>query len=80
MSLFAFAVPRLGASGFAILANAELVTVVLIGILVLGEAVTAARSAGALLIITGILAFGLSQRASHRPAESRVTPETVTAA
>jgi hypothetical protein len=53
---------------------------VLIGILVLGEAVTAARSAGALLIITGILAFGLSQRASHRPAESRVTPETVTAA
>ena len=80
MSLFAFAVPRLGASGFAILANAELVTVVLIGTLVLGEAVTPARSVGALLIVTGILAFGLSQRTSPRPAESRALPESVTAA
>ena len=46
MTLFSYSVPRLGASSFAILANAELVTVVLIGVLVLGEPLPpAARSA-----------------------------------
>jgi drug/metabolite transporter (DMT)-like permease len=63
MSLFAFSVPRLGASSFAILANAELVIVVLIGILLLGEAVTPGRAVGALLIVAGILTYGMSRRA-----------------
>src|SRR6201999_2181742 len=40
ITLFSYAVPRLGASSFAILANAELVTVVTIGVVVLGEEVT----------------------------------------
>jgi drug/metabolite transporter (DMT)-like permease len=66
MSLFAFSVPRLGASSFAILANAELVTVVLIGILLLGEAVTPGRAIGAILIVAGILTYGLSRRAVER--------------
>jgi drug/metabolite transporter (DMT)-like permease len=76
MSLFAFSVPRLGASGFAILANVELVTVVLIGTLVLGEAVTPGRAVGALLIVTGILAYGVSQKSDYRLPHRRSMPES----
>ena len=62
MLLFTYSVPRLGASGFAILANAELITVVAIGVVVLDEPVTAARAAGGLLILAGIVTRALSQR------------------
>ena len=79
MSLFAFSVPRLGASGFAVLANVELVTVVLIGTMVLGEAVTPGRALGALLIVAGILTYGLSQRPHRRLDARRAIPESVTA-
>src|SRR5205823_9317341 len=61
MTLFSFSVPRLGASSFAILANAELVTVVLIGTLVLGEAVTPGRALGGALIVAGILTHALAR-------------------
>jgi drug/metabolite transporter (DMT)-like permease len=61
MTLFSYSVPRLGASGFAILANTELVTVVLIGVLVLGEAFSAGRAIGGALIVAGILAHALSR-------------------
>src|SRR3954468_492963 len=80
MSLFAFSVPRLGASGFAILANAELVTVVLIGVLVLGEAVTPGRAIGAVLIVTGILTYGLSRRAGERAPVHPPAPQRAGAA
>lgn len=80
MSLFAFSVPRLGASSFAILANVELVTVVLIGILLLGEAVTPGRAVGALLIVAGILAYGLSRKAEYRLPGRRPVPESASAA
>ena len=40
MTLFTYSIPRLGASSFAILANTELVVVVSLGVLVLGEALT----------------------------------------
>jgi drug/metabolite transporter (DMT)-like permease len=60
MTLFSFSVPRLGASGFAILANTELVTVVLIGVLVLGEAFTTARAIGGAMIVAGILTHALA--------------------
>ncbi len=62
MTLFSYSVPRLGAGSFAILANAELVTVVLIGVLVLGEAVTAGRAIGGALIVAGILTHALSRQ------------------
>src|SRR5437763_5801329 len=75
MSLFAFSVPRLGASSFAILANAELVTVVPIRILLLGEAVTPGRAAGATLIVAGILAFALSRRSADRLPSPPPLPE-----
>src|SRR4051794_6900805 len=80
MSLFAFSVPRLGASGFAILANAELVTVVLIGVLVLGEAVTPGRAIGAVLIVTGILTYGLTRRAGERAPVHPPAPQRAGAA
>jgi drug/metabolite transporter (DMT)-like permease len=80
MSLFAFSVPRLGASSFAILANAELVTVVLIGILLLGEAVTPGRAIGALLIVAGILTYGLSRRTVEREPASPPVAQSAGAA
>jgi drug/metabolite transporter (DMT)-like permease len=66
-TLFSFSVPRLGASSFAILANAELVTVVMLGVLVLGEAVTPERAIGGGLIVGGILAHALLRRQSPAP-------------
>jgi drug/metabolite transporter (DMT)-like permease len=80
VTLFSFSVPRLGASGFAILANVELVTVVLIGTLVLGEAVTAGRAVGGGLIVAGILAYGLSRQPADRIASTRPVPERAGAA
>ena len=70
MTLFSYSVPRLGASSFAILANAELVTVVLIGILVLGEAVTAGRAIGGALIVAGILIHALSRQSPTGTAQT----------
>jgi drug/metabolite transporter (DMT)-like permease len=62
ITLFSYAVPRLGPASYAIVANTELVTVVLIGALALGERLTPNRTAGALLIAAGILVHGLSRR------------------
>jgi drug/metabolite transporter (DMT)-like permease len=67
MTLFSYSVPKLGATGFAILANAELVTVVLIGTLVLGEAMTPDRAIGGAVIVAGIVTHALSRRAAPRP-------------
>ena len=64
MTLFTYSVPRLGASSFAILANTELVVVVLIGVAVLGEAVTPGRLIGGGLIVAGIITHALSRRAA----------------
>jgi drug/metabolite transporter (DMT)-like permease len=75
MTLFCYAVPRLGASSYAIIANVELVTVVLLGVAVLGEAVTAGRAIGGALIVAGIVTHGLSRRAaSPSPASLRSAP------
>jgi drug/metabolite transporter (DMT)-like permease len=62
MTLFSYSVPRLGAGSFAILANAELVTVVLLGVLVLGEAFTPGSAIGGALIVAGILTHALSRQ------------------
>ena len=62
MTLFSYSVPKLGATGFAILANAELVTVVLIGTLVLGEAMTPDRAIGGMMIVAGVVTHALSRR------------------
>jgi len=62
MTLFSYSVPRLGASSFAILANAELVTVVVLGVLVLGEEFTLGSAIGGALIVAGILTHALSRQ------------------
>lgn len=65
MMLFTFSAPRLGASSFAILANTELITVVLVGVTVLGERVTLSRAIGGGLIVAGILVHALARQAPH---------------
>jgi drug/metabolite transporter (DMT)-like permease len=65
-----YSMPRLGPATYAIIANCELVTVVAVGALVLGEKVTASRAAGGALILAGILLRGLSrQKPRLRPPE-----------
>lgn len=66
MTLFSYSVPRLGASSFAILANAELVTVVVIGTAVLGERMTPERAIGGAMIVAGILTHALARRSEER--------------
>ena len=62
MTLFTYSVPRLGASSFAILANTELVVVVSIGVLVLGEPMTAWRAIGGALIVAGVVTHAIARR------------------
>src|SRR5438067_10947158 len=72
MTLFSYSVPKLGATGFAILANAELVTVVVIGVLILGEEMTPSRVIGGVSIVAGIVTHALSRREARslsRPAQ-----------
>jgi drug/metabolite transporter (DMT)-like permease len=71
MTLFTYSVPRIGASSFAILANTELVVVVAIGVLVLGEAVTVWSAVGGALIVAGILAHVLARREAATPVAPR---------
>ena len=74
MTLFSYSVPRLGASSFAILANTELVTVVAIGVLVLGEAMTPSRAIGGALIVAGILVHALSRQKAPTVLDARPSP------
>jgi hypothetical protein len=48
--LFSYSVPRLGPGSYAIIANCELVTVVVIGVVALGEELTPSRVLGGALI------------------------------
>ena len=61
---FSYSVPRLGPSSYAIIANCELITVVAIGVLVLGEVLTPTRAVGGAMIAAGILLHGLFGRAA----------------
>jgi drug/metabolite transporter (DMT)-like permease len=67
VALFCYSVPRLGpTSSYAVIANCELVTVILVGVVALGESVTAARATGAGLILCGILLHGFFCRLNPR--------------
>jgi drug/metabolite transporter (DMT)-like permease len=79
MTLFTYSVPRLGASSFAILANTELVVVVAIGVLVLGEAVTPWRAVGGALIVAGIVVHVLARREAAAPEPGQVRPSPAAA-
>ncbi len=55
ISAFAYALPRLSASGYSIVVSMELVTVVLLGVFVLGETMTSIQIAGVFLVVLGIV-------------------------
>ncbi len=59
VTLFCYSVPRLGAASYAVIANCELVTVILVGVMALGERLTAGRAGGASLILCGIVLHGV---------------------
>jgi len=69
VTLFSYSVPRLGPVSYAIIANCELLTVILVGVVVLGERLTAGQATGACLILCGILLHGFF----HRPNPRRIT-------
>ncbi|MGH7045135.1 MAG: DMT family transporter [Stellaceae bacterium] len=66
VTLFSYSVPRLGPASYAVIANCELVTVIVVGVLLLGERLTAGRAFGAGLILCGILLHGLLRRPRMR--------------
>ena len=66
VALFCYSVPRLGPASYAVIANCELVTVILVGVVALGERLTAARATGAGLILCGILLHGFFRRPNSR--------------
>ncbi len=55
ISAFAYALPRLSASGYSIIVSLELVTVVLLGVAVLGEQLSPVQIIGVLFVVTGII-------------------------
>jgi multidrug transporter EmrE-like cation transporter len=57
-----YSMPRLGPPTYAIIANCELVTVVLVGVIVLGEQLTPTSALGGGLILGGILLHGWGRR------------------
>ncbi|HTQ34209.1 MAG TPA: DMT family transporter [Stellaceae bacterium] len=67
ITLFSYSVPRLGPSSYAIIANLELVTVVIVGISLLGEKMTPERITGGTLIIAGIVGYGLLRKPEGTP-------------
>ncbi len=67
ITLFSYSVPRLGASSYAIIANMELVTVVAVGVTLLGEKMTPERVGGGVLIVAGIIGYGLLRQPADPP-------------
>jgi drug/metabolite transporter (DMT)-like permease len=65
VTLFSYSVPRLGPASYAVIANCELVTVILVGVLALGERPTAGRGVGGGLILGGIILHGSFRRRSR---------------
>jgi drug/metabolite transporter (DMT)-like permease len=55
--VLAYALPRLGATFYAILSSVELVTVVLLGVALLGERLTVVQWSGVALVLAGILLY-----------------------
>jgi drug/metabolite transporter (DMT)-like permease len=63
-----YSMPRLGPPTYAIIANCELLTVVVVGVVVLGEKLTPTSALGGGLILAGILLHGWV----HRPPRDRI--------
>jgi drug/metabolite transporter (DMT)-like permease len=52
---FAYALPRLSGSGYAVIVSLELVTVVILGVLLLGERLEPVQVLGVVLVLAGVL-------------------------
>jgi drug/metabolite transporter (DMT)-like permease len=74
ITLFSYSVPLLGPSSYAIIANLELVTVVALGIALLGEPVNPERAGGGMLIVLGIVGYGLLRRPANAPLAAAAAP------
>jgi len=74
ITLFSYSVPRLGPSSYAIIANMELVTVVAVGVTLLGEKMSPERIVGGALIVAGIVGYGLLRKRHVFAAASPRTP------
>jgi len=58
----AYCLPRLGATGYGVLSSLELVTVVLLGVFVLGEQLSPWQWLGIVCVLTGILVYRPAKR------------------
>lgn len=67
IAAFSYALPRLSSSGYAIIMSLELVTVVLAGVLLLGEVLVPLQWLGIALVVGGVL-FERLMRARSSPA------------
>jgi drug/metabolite transporter (DMT)-like permease len=76
ITLFSYSVPLLGPSSYAVIANLELVTVVTVGVSLLGEPMTPDRAVGGAMIVAGILGYGLLPRREAAPAPITVIAST----
>ena len=68
ITLFSYSVPLLGPASYAIIANMELVTVVSVGVALLGEPMSPDRAAGGALIVGGVVGYGLLRKPEAAPA------------
>ncbi len=64
ISSFAYALPRLSSSGYSIIVSLELVTVVLLGVTVLGETLSPIQAIGVAIVAVGIVTDRLSRARS----------------
>jgi drug/metabolite transporter (DMT)-like permease len=74
ITLFSYSVPLLGPASYAIIANMELVTVVSVGVTLLGEKITPERAAGGALIVCGIIGYGLLRKPEPAPGGDNPLP------
>ena len=63
---FAYALPRLSGSGYAVIVSLELVTVILVGVLVIGERLDAVQVMGVCLVVAGVLVDRLMRAWTRR--------------
>ncbi len=68
---FAYALPRLSASGYAVIVSLELVTVVLLGVAVLGERLDGWQWLGVTMVLVGVVTDRLMRAWSRRSSPVR---------
>jgi len=78
MAAFAYSLPRLRASGYAIIVSLELVTVVVMGVLVLGEQLSPQQALGAVLVMLGVISERLLRGRAAEAAADIATPGVTT--